>query len=264
MNDSTTKYDPIGFCIYCKASGSSVLLTDEHIIPYGLGGRFLFLQASCKECEKITSKFERKCLREMLGNFRIHSNYPTRRKKERPKSLIANIIVDGQIEAKEVPVEDHPSIIILPGFHPPGLLRGESNLKVHREVRFWFKDIQGDVQSRIKRIDAEKVRMNQAFPAGAFFRLLAKIAHGFAIAQYGPKAFKPFLPDLILDHCQNIPDYIGNVPEDFPQDAIPEALHEIKLQRKETEGAIYLVANIQLFANLGAPIYQVVVGELDK
>jgi len=31
-------YPPVGRCIYC---GSTVALSDEHVVPLGLGGRFM-------------------------------------------------------------------------------------------------------------------------------------------------------------------------------------------------------------------------------
>jgi 5-methylcytosine-specific restriction endonuclease McrA len=49
------KYSNVNRCIYC---GTLENLTDEHIIPYGLGGRSILPKASCSECSNITTNFE--------------------------------------------------------------------------------------------------------------------------------------------------------------------------------------------------------------
>ena len=43
-------YPSFGECIYCGALAKDVELTDEHIIPYSLGGEAIILDASCKAC----------------------------------------------------------------------------------------------------------------------------------------------------------------------------------------------------------------------
>lgn len=45
-----------GKCIYCRKS--DIVLSEEHIIPYGLNGNQVLLNASCEDCSKITSAFE--------------------------------------------------------------------------------------------------------------------------------------------------------------------------------------------------------------
>ncbi|SRR5271163_282192 len=52
------KFPATGECIYCGALGSEVELTDEHIVPYSLGGNVELLQASCKKCARVTGGLE--------------------------------------------------------------------------------------------------------------------------------------------------------------------------------------------------------------
>ncbi|WP_217539485.1 HNH endonuclease, partial [Stenotrophomonas sp. GbtcB23] len=47
---------PVGASIYCGATDGR--LTEEHIIPKGLGGTLVLPQASCDDCAAITSLFE--------------------------------------------------------------------------------------------------------------------------------------------------------------------------------------------------------------
>src|SRR5712672_2024078 len=58
-------FDPVGRCIYCGATG--VDLRDEHIVPLSLNGTMILPRASCRECEKITTRFERSVARNMYG-----------------------------------------------------------------------------------------------------------------------------------------------------------------------------------------------------
>jgi hypothetical protein len=68
-------YPPAGLCVYCESVEQ--LLSREHIIARGLGGRLVLPEASCAQCRKITSEIEFMCLRAILGNVRVHLKYPT-------------------------------------------------------------------------------------------------------------------------------------------------------------------------------------------
>ena len=81
-------FGSVGKCIYCGAESE---LTTEHIIPFGLGGKSILHGASCKKCAAITSKFERDVLKGTYNDFRISWDFPSRKKKERPKTLILNV-----------------------------------------------------------------------------------------------------------------------------------------------------------------------------
>ncbi|TXL71780.1 HNH endonuclease [Vineibacter terrae] len=62
-------------------------LTDEHIIPFALGGRWVVPKSSCAACARATGAFEQVFLRTMLGPLRMYFDMPTRRRKARPKKL---------------------------------------------------------------------------------------------------------------------------------------------------------------------------------
>ena len=87
------KFPSPGECIYCGARGDGVELTDEHIIPFSLGGNVEILQASCKACAAVTSGLELHLGRTVLWDHRVHAKIPTRRPKERPDTLPARVSV---------------------------------------------------------------------------------------------------------------------------------------------------------------------------
>jgi len=63
----TTRFASQGACIYC---GSSDDLTDEHVVPYGLGGKMILPKSSCRRCAMITGQFEGKVLRGFMRDGR--------------------------------------------------------------------------------------------------------------------------------------------------------------------------------------------------
>lgn len=69
----TYRYRAAGKCIYC---GCTEQLTDEHIVPFALGGNLVLPTASCVACADRTKKYEQRTLRATLGNVRIRHNFP--------------------------------------------------------------------------------------------------------------------------------------------------------------------------------------------
>ena len=68
MPHGPTKIDSKGICIYCRKAG--IRLTDEHIVPLSIGGQHVIKEASCHNCAKVTSKFERDVIRGLWGDAR--------------------------------------------------------------------------------------------------------------------------------------------------------------------------------------------------
>jgi hypothetical protein len=85
----------IGKCIYC---GSEKNLTDEHVVPYGLKGSWKLLKASCANCSKITSVFERFVLRSQFMLPRADLKLPTYHPKKRPKEFSFEVERNGVVD----------------------------------------------------------------------------------------------------------------------------------------------------------------------
>lgn len=86
MPRGSAYYESKGACIYCGATG--VRLTDEHIVPYSLGGSHVIREASCLSCADITKRFEQRAARDLWGDARTSFNAPTRRKRERRSHIV--------------------------------------------------------------------------------------------------------------------------------------------------------------------------------
>jgi hypothetical protein len=87
-DDKDLNLGRVGRCIYC---GTTESLSDEHVIPLGLGGRSILYDASCQSCANITSAFERVVLRDQFGAFRARVGVPTRRPKQRQAGFPARV-----------------------------------------------------------------------------------------------------------------------------------------------------------------------------
>ena len=118
----TKRVESVGHCIYCGASEN---LSDEHVIPLALGGNIILPNSSCPNCATITSDFERRVLRGFMLSGRVAGNYPTRRPKKRPKSLPLQVEKQGEFEKIDLPVQEHPALLLLPLLKPSGILKGQ-------------------------------------------------------------------------------------------------------------------------------------------
>ena len=250
---TTVTYEPVGRCIYCGAVEND--LRKEHIIPRGLKGIHVLPKASCKKCEAITGQIEQICLRHMLGKFRRRAGFRTKKPKEQPATLPLTIIkLGGERETKEVPVSDLPYSLSLPVLPHPGILLGnEPSADLTLKAWCWGKDM----KTEIKKHGGIGLEMGMIQPS-AFMRMLAKIAHAHVVATSGLSAFRPLLTDFILNGSETPGHLVGGFPEVPPWE---KALHRLTVHIQKAGGTKYVVVDLRLLAQLGAPVYQIVVGE---
>jgi len=101
-------------------------LTDEHIVPKSLGGQHILEEASCRDCAKITARFEQDVAREMWGDARIAFNTPSRRKTKRPTHIYLShpeTPHDCSLDLK-IRYADYPAPLIFYQMHRAGILQG--------------------------------------------------------------------------------------------------------------------------------------------
>jgi hypothetical protein len=265
------KYPSFGECIYCGVSGADVDLTDEHIIPFSLGGNAVIVDGSCKDCARETTKIENEVARRVYWEFRAHVNSPTRRKKERPSELpFSYSIAGGEPQTKTVSVSDHPFFTPMPIWGLPGLFIGRpptrqfEHHKAH--VFYWIppniKETLGLDDGVLAEIPFPEFRINHE----NFARAIAKIAYCEAVAQLGLHGFRRLvLPDLILGRYPCIPHFVGCSIDEPPPPSDRRALHVTQVGFQQIGRMRLVFATVRLFANSGIedhgpPVYQVVVG----
>lgn len=254
-------YKPAGYCIYCGSTGQ---LSDEHIIPLGLGGRLVLPQASCSTCSTKTSKLERTCMRTMYGPLRMRYGLPTRRKNSRPETLQLKIKRTEASEWEYVPVvqERYPFLITFPYFEAPGALTvvEESAAAGPATRRLWIRgaspnhDFHELLQSLAEELGVYSLMPESKAEVSAFCSLLAKIALAYTVAERGVAAQRSRLANMAVgDDMQNCLYYIGSVEKDEPPS---DSLHELSLCHHARTGSI--LVRLRLLAKLGTPTYFVV------
>lgn len=146
----------------------------------------------------------------------------------------------------------------------PGAISGENAEVAHGPVasRLWIRGASPayDFMQLLAELTAElgvhAVKPESIAEVPAFCRLLAKIAHSYAIAEHGYKSIRGALPPLIVEgelrHCQNL---IGSAEKEEPP---TNELHELDVRERVSDSLI--VVRIRLLAKMGTPTYYVVVG----
>jgi hypothetical protein len=229
---SPQRFDPVGTCIYCGAT-HPVPLTKEHILPQGLGGGLILPESSCETCRRITQDIETTCLRHM--------------------SLLTYRLKAGLVQhLHEIPshVKERPHFLLLPiAKDPPGILDGR---QVGLPMRYDLRLAANTHPAITPTIDLVQ-----------YFRMIAKIAHGFAVARAGIDAFEHHLPHIIIRSLAPvIPYLIGRSNSEIP--VRPDALsHQLGLGLEPNGQGGYLVSvRVCLFAFNKGPAYDVIAGPL--
>lgn len=251
--------DPPGECIYC---GKNSELSEEHVVPFALGGNMVIPAGSCAECAKITSRFERSVLRGFMYPARIVGRFPTRRPKKRPTELPLRVLRGDDATDESLPIAEHPGILVLPLLSPPHEIYGGPTPTgasvVGLETLVFGKNVVDIIRDR----EATGIQGQTDLDVTAFGRLLAKIAYGFAVFELGmlDRRHVPILP-IILGQSDKISKWVGSVPFTHAVDTAGP-LHSLSLQFKpDDDGSGYgrLVARVRLFATSGCTGYEVLI-----
>jgi|HubBroStandDraft_6_1064221.scaffolds.fasta_scaffold223916_4 hypothetical protein len=262
---STTRATSVGVCIYC---GKTEGLTDEHIVPFGLGGNWILPQASCIACSRITSDFERKVLRGFMHNARIVAGFQTRRPKQRPKTIPVQTKRGFRFETVDLPITESTGFLQLPVMETGAFLVGKPPVqgvivKGNQTIAFGKPP-----KETAAALGTKALQITSNIDVPAFARMLAKIGYCTAVAGRGLYALSevPVLP-YILGTADDGSTWIGSADFRLPvEDNNPtHALGSIILSGMvgKSEETV-LVAQVKLFANSGARGYEVVVRRSPK
>lgn len=248
-----------GSCIYC---GSTGILSSEHVIPFGLGGDFELPGASCSGCRDVTSSIERRVMEQQFTGPRLAIGYPSRHARARgstpPYPPIIGEMADGT--KMQVPFAEgqHPTLLWLPQYEPPGHLTGEKIAGINIngvEVRqLSGADIS---QHAIANgfVSIEHTRNVQGYELA---RMLGKIALGFAADHFGIDYRVSPLGAVVRNSRNDAGQWIGQpaiCPPPFAREyLVKKGLHVVKLYAGREIWAI-----IQLFAETNATMDYLVI-----
>lgn len=254
MPHGPTYFESKGACIYCGVKNAQ--LTDEHIVPYSLGGQHVIRKASCLKCANITKKFEQKVARDLWGDARASFNAPSRRKKERPSIMYMG---DGAGRIG-VPAHEFPGGFVFYKMHRAGLLQG-----FHESVdvsQFWELIVIDDDKRR-ENFHARypgKLRMKFRHVPQEFGQVLIKIGYGHILTQLDPTDFHSFCIPYILGQKTNVSYLVGGTMEAVQP--MRDFGYHLGTGCFGSSSYMVLTAIIRLYANTHAPEYHVVVGDV--
>jgi len=267
VREGTTNLTPVNCCIYCAVAKEDSDLTDEHILPDGLGGDLVLPKASCKDCASKTSRAELHFLREVLRYVRGVAGVRSRKRKSARPEVAVKMGDATAVEEQLAVDETAPFMLIFPITHAlPTRLGGPAQPPDARLRLALFGDDNWIEKARKWIGGKGGFRFSNRLHAGIMGQALAKIAHAYACAVLGPEGFTPFLASYILAKEPSLDlENIGI----FPSEGIQDAMHYLDLQiaNVPVQTAIgvasqeFIVAYIRLFASRPSPSVLVVVGK---
>jgi hypothetical protein len=253
-------FPPVGLCIYCGSREQSDLSL-EHILPQGLGGGLRLPASSCECCRKVTQAFETASMRHHFLWYRITVGL-VQKPKELPKSFkVLAQRADGLHEV-QVPLEEIVSVLILPELHLlPGMIRGG----LPGEPANWSVRLSGDINEISafkKRLNASDVILTPKMDELSYFRMLAKISHGWTISQIGIDGFEPLLPEFIVDPRPDLTSWLlGKSDLEVPvrDDAYS---HQLGMSFVPWGNQFLAAVRLRLCAAHLSPAYTIIAGPL--
>lgn len=250
-------------CIYCQERAGK--LTDEHVVPVGLGGVRTLPKSSCENCRKITHSFETTALRHVLGPGRYYLGIKGRKKGRRPSTWPAyKLSEDGSKKRVEIPLNELPFFLSLPTYTTNPAI-SKSIPKEHQACQetgfILVTEAPTRLEARLAEYGADylEIRMDHL----AFARMLAKIAVGYCVSEFGYGNFTPIVNPLILGETNGFPNLVSSstqpgliVGEEVPL----EKRYEHHLMHKVASDSNMICVRLDLFSNLKAPSYYVMAG----
>jgi hypothetical protein len=272
-------YLPAWQCIYCGTKDRGEL-GQEHIIPLSLNGMLIFPRSSCRDCAAITGRIEQKCAREMWLSYRRATGSYSRPRTGRIEMLPIIKVTEGREEIIQIPADDYPFInIVLPDFDIPNVLRTDE-WKPHYVAKFvslvgtrQMKNPSETFRQMFKEPTEFRMPNPPKFSVDDFVRLLAKVAHSFAVAELGYDNYNWFLPPLILNQHRNLYDYVGgalpldpNLPScrnvgDIGVESLYEEVHTISYETIVAPSGLYFISVLFQLFNKYMPKYRILVAQ---
>jgi len=251
-----------GQCIYCQLPSDA--LTEEHVVPAGLGGTRTLPAASCEECRQLTHAFETTALRHVVGPGRYWLGIPTRKKK-RPEYWPAYRRSDvGPDQKVMIPTAELPFFLFLPTFATNEAIRGSiPRNHVPDDVDGGLIITESPVSLKSKLAAYNADYLASKLDHLAFARMLAKIALGYCVIEFGRNNFTPAVTPLILGKTNGYRDLVSS-----SHTPILESREGSPLEREYKHQLLHKISNktgmvcvrIDLFENLDAPSYYVMAG----
>ncbi len=255
----------INKCIYCDGAGE----TDEHIIPFALGGKRKLYKASCEQCRDITSRCEQNPLSENWAEARAILDYPSQHRRDFSNEKFSLEVTfkdgaDGMLELSKsevlglTPFLEYP----LPAFFAPGNYKKGVIVNGHSIISFG-----PDVKALSEKYGFKEMRYTVTHKGNNFEKMIAKIAYCATVALFGLNGFdQRFVLPAVLGKKDDVGFWMGCDPEGKIAPLIGKQRYKniikIGVWEKAGDGLKHVIARLKFFASSDAPEYIVVVGTL--
>lgn len=254
---SQRRYPPLGYCMYCLASG--VKLSEEHLIPDSLGGRLTLRDSVCERCQMLTGQPEQATLNREFQVPKTLLALKRRRARGKGPGQLPSVHLQRDDEAQEsggaaLRPGNFPRTFTLPAFDPPGLLAGIDRQAASQPTHFITCRLQ------VGTVRDENVASTCALPdPAAFARSVAKWAYGYAVAERAlGDCDSSGIRALLLGERNDVFNFVGSADASHAADR--SALHNLRLQRRDG----FLTVLLNLLGSAGMPPYEVVMGAIEK
>lgn len=248
------RFPPAGICIYC---GSTDQLSDEHIVPFSLGGNWVLPKASCGRCSRITQKIEQICTSERYGMFyslRVALQLQSRSSSTTKTSRRALIVNDDDTTlVRDFPAAGFPLLVPLLMLPTATLLDGgDRGDSVNAQIKMVLLN-EPNITDQPKAVNVVGI-----YPV-PFIQMIAKIGFAYVAARVGVADLLKDIPQMIRGEVVQWTRYVGGFPNESA--ANPEFLHHLAMKEVVIGDNAISVALVHLFARFGFPRYHVVVGQ---
>jgi hypothetical protein len=241
-------------------------LTDEHVIPEGLGGDRILPKASCPDCCDLTSRIEHRILRQSHGLRAARSSLGIGKRRKREKPTEAPIETEDSAGRTErpIPLAVHPLLFSLPLLEMPSTMSGRVAPTGVR-VRGWHHYSAGpEARVTLAYLGEQKVYGRSRLYDHDFAKLIAIISWCSWVAEYGIKPLaETWLPPVIRGQDEAVGKFVGTLDYALVGLTGAPCLHSVHLGLVKHEGRWLGVARVQLCLQLTpCPTYTAVVGPL--
>jgi hypothetical protein len=255
---------PLNYCIYCGATG--VTLTDEHIVPEGMNGKYELLRACCVPCQKIIHVFETDLMK--------HAFQPIRRAlglrgSKTKKGAPIKLRLNKSERRITVPVSEFPIYLPVPIFlfGPPGLVTNRRrDYWPLCDYKFVFANGKSYFDAKLAALGLRFADISKLPNSREFCRFLAKVAHSYAVARAFEGAVPPFQPYLRKFILGKTPlqggTLIGNSLDQLVASVKGDPGSMTLLFEIPQNNRRYLAAEIRLFGTATNWRYVVIVGRI--
>ncbi len=228
-------------------------------MPFALGGAHILERASCRDCAKMTSRFETAVLRGMWGDAREAFNAPSRHKKRR-KGYIEMPDPDDPSLVRQIPSAQHPGPMVFYRISRAGILIGAP---VTLDTSASWELVVIDDNLRLKALEKlypGKLTFKFRHSPYEFGRMIAKIGYCQVLTSLTPNDFHPFCLPYIMGTKHNVSYIVGGSTD--AQQANDKSGYDLSTFAFGTIDHLYLLASVRLLSNTHAPQYHVVVGDV--